>query len=183
MPKILLYVCCAPDATQSAEVLRAEGYEVISFFYNPNVHPAGEYKKRSEAMLKLGKEMCMETILGEYDFKNWFASMKPRAKDIEGGEACFECFRIRLDRAAAETKKLNLPLFTSTLTISPHKDADKINAIGAAVALKYGVNYLPSNFKKKDGFKKSVELSKKYDLYRQHYCGCSWSLIERRKNP
>jgi predicted adenine nucleotide alpha hydrolase (AANH) superfamily ATPase len=188
MIKILLNVCCAPDATHTINALRETGYEPAAFFYNPNIHPRSEYYKRVEDMKKLAKETNVENINDvTYDVEEWFRMCGPYAKEPERGKRCEVCFRMRMEKTAQKAKELGFEIFATTLTISPHKDHNLINALGAAAAQKYGVKYLESNFKKQEGFKKSLVLSKKYGLYRQDYCGCSYSLLEilkyKRRNP
>jgi epoxyqueuosine reductase len=177
--RILLNVCCAPDATHSINALREMGYDPVTYFYNPNVHPYSEYLKRSAEMEKVAHEFSVENIVEvPWDVKEWFDFVKPFAKEKEGGKRCELCFKYRMEKSAQKAKTLGIGLFTTTLTISPHKEAKLINALGAAAGEKYGVKYLETDFKKKEGFKKSIELSKKHSLYRQRYCGCSYSLLE-----
>lgn len=176
MKKILLNVCCAPDATHCINVLKDQGYYVITFFYNPNIHPEKEYKTRFADMVKLAKELNIENITDiPYDIDEWKKRCDYFANEKEGGKRCIECFRLRLEKTAEKSKKLGVEIFATTLTISPHKNADLINTIGKQIADKYDLKYYESNFKKKDGFKKSIELSKKYNLYRQNFCGCIYS--------
>ncbi len=180
MKKILLNVCCAPDATHSINALREDGYEPETWFYNPNIHPCDEYHKRVADMEKLAAAVAVKNIPDvPYDIKEWFERCRPHANEPERGKRCEECFRMRMDKSAQAAKVSGYETFATTLTISPHKDAKLINKLGAEAAEKYGVNYLMSDFKKKDGFKKSIELSKKYGLYRQDYCGCAYSLREK----
>jgi predicted adenine nucleotide alpha hydrolase (AANH) superfamily ATPase len=182
MQKILLNVCCAPDATHSINALREQGFEPVTYFYNPNIHPEEEYKARFADMEKLAKEAACENIKDvPYDVKEWYALCEPLKDEPERGKRCELCFKMRLEKTAEKTKELGLEIFATTLTISPHKDMKLINRLGNEAAAKYGVKYYESDFKKKNGFKKSIELSRKHDLYRQDYCGCSYSLIERRK--
>jgi predicted adenine nucleotide alpha hydrolase (AANH) superfamily ATPase len=178
--KILLNVCCAPDATHSINAIRENGYEPVTFFYNPNIHPRSEYLKRVLDMDKLAKIAAVSNLSDiAYDIKDWFRVCGPYADEPERGKRCEICFRIRMDKTAEKTKELKMEIFATTLTISPHKDASLINKLGREAADKHGVTYLDSNFKKNDGFKKSIELSNKYGLYRQDYCGCSYSLLQR----
>lgn len=176
---ILLNVCCAPDSTHSINALREMGYEPVTYFYNPNVHPYSEYLKRSAEMEKVANEFSVQNIVDvHWDVKEWFEFVKLFACEKEGGIRCELCFKLRMEKSAQKTKELDIGLFTTTLTISPHKNAKLINALGAAAAEKYGVKYLETDFKKKDGFKKSIELSKRHSLYRQDYCGCSYSFVQ-----
>ena len=181
--KILLNVCCAPDATHTINALREAGFEPVTYFYNPNIHPRDEYYKRVEDMKKLSADVSVENIEDvSYDLKEWFELCKPYAAEPERGKRCEVCFKMRLDDTAKKAKELGIEIFATTLTISPHKDTKLINRLGEEAAAKYGVKYYVSDFKKKDGFKKSIALSKCHALYRQDYCGCSYSLIERRSS-
>jgi predicted adenine nucleotide alpha hydrolase (AANH) superfamily ATPase len=176
MKKILLNVCCAPDATHCINVLQEEGFYVITYFYNPNIHPEEEYKARFLDMVKLAKEVNIENISDvPYDINIWKQRCDMYADEKEGGLRCIECFKLRLEKTAEKAKELGIEIFATTLTISPHKNAELINKLGYEIAKKYNLKYYESNFKKKDGFKKSVELSRKYNLYRQNYCGCIYS--------
>lgn len=180
--KILLNVCCAPDATHTINALREAGYEPVTFFYNPNIHPRGEYYKRVADMEKLAGISSVENVPDvPYDIEEWFSLCKLYAGEPERGKRCEICFRMRMEKTAQKAKELAVEIFATTLTISPHKDMALINRLGKEAAEKYNVKYLESNFKKQDGFKKSIVLSREYGLYRQDYCGCSYSLIERLK--
>jgi len=174
--KILLNVCCSNCATHSINVLREQGYEVITWFYNPNIHPEEEYKKRFNDMIKLAKEINAENIEDvPYETALWYEKCGHLKDEPEGGKRCVECFRLRMEKSAQKAKELGISIFAVTLTISPHKNAALINSLGREAAKKYGVKYFESDFKKKDGFKKSTELSRRYNLYRQDYCGCIFS--------
>lgn len=176
MKKILLNVCCAPDATHCINVLRDEGFHVITYFYNPNIHPEEEYKMRFADMVKLAQAMNVENITDvTYDIAEWKKRCDIFANEKEGGPRCIECFKLRLEKTAEKSKELGIEIFATTLTISPHKNSNLINSLGKKIAEKFGLKYYESNFKKKDGFKKSIELSKKFNLYRQNYCGCIYS--------
>jgi len=181
MLKILLNVCCAPDATHSINALREAGFEPITFFYNPNIHPEEEYKARFADMEKLAKETACENIKDiPYDVKEWYALCGPFKDEPERGKRCEICFKLRLEKTATKAKDLGIGIFATTLTISPHKDTKLINRLGFDAAAKYCVKYYESDFKKKDGFKKSIELSHKHGLYRQDYCGCEYSIKNKR---
>ena len=177
-PSILLHSCCGPC---SSSVLGAvmNFFDVFIFYYNPNIFPIEEYTKRKTEQLKLlsyPEFKGIKYLESYYDHKNFLESVKGYEKDIEGGERCNVCFKLRLEVTAKLAKKLGLDYFSTTLTVSPHKNAQNINNIGKNLSEKYSVDYLFSDFKKKDGYKKSIELSKKYNLYRQNYCGCEFSL-------
>jgi predicted adenine nucleotide alpha hydrolase (AANH) superfamily ATPase len=180
MQKILLNVCCAPDATHTINALREAGYEPVTYFYNPNIHPEEEYMARFADMEKLAKETGAENVKNvPYDVKEWHALCEPLKDEPERGKRCEVCFKMRLDKTAQKAKDLGIESFATTLTISPHKDTKLINRLGSEAAAKYGVKYYESDFKKKDGFKKSTILSKELGLYRQDYFGCRLSKAER----
>ena len=182
MSKILLNVCCAPDATHTINALVEAGYQPVTFFYNPNIHPDGEYRARFSDMERLAKEAGCENIQDvAYDADEWHSLCDPHKDEPERGKRCEVCFQMRLEKTAQKAKELGLEIFATTLTISPHKDAKLINRLGNGAAAKYRVKYYESDFKKKDGFKKSIELSKKHGLYRQDYCGCVYSMRDRKK--
>ncbi|MHA1230520.1 MAG: epoxyqueuosine reductase QueH [Candidatus Helarchaeota archaeon] len=172
--KLLLDCCCGPCATHCIEILKNE-YEVILFSSNYNIHPKEEYEKRLASLKKLAEIYDLPLIILEYRPNEWFDAIKGHENDKEGGERCKICFKFRLKKAAEWAANHNIPIFTTTLTISPHKKSSDIIEIGEQLALIYNIKFLNKDFKKKDGFKKSVELSKKYSLYRQNYCGCIFS--------
>ncbi|RLG58102.1 MAG: recombinase [Candidatus Hydrothermarchaeota archaeon] len=174
MEKLMLHACCAPCATHVVKVLR-EKYEVIVYFYNPNIHPEEEYHLRMKNMIKLAELYDFPLIIGDYDVELWFERIKGFEKEKEGGERCKLCFELRLEKTAKLAKELGMPIFATTLTISPHKNAEVINSIGKKIAKKYNIKFFEADFKKKNGFKKSVEESKRLNLYRQNYCGCIFS--------
>ncbi len=172
---LLLHSCCAPCTTYVYDLLEKK-YDVVVFFYNPNIQPEEEYRRREEEIRRFASEKCFELIVGPYDEPGWMDAVKGFENEPEGGARCRLCFRYRLEKAAAEAARLyGIKLFTSTLSVSPHKNAKVINEEGVRAAEKYEVEYLESDFKKRDGFKKSVELSKKHGFFRQNYCGCEFS--------
>ncbi len=173
--KLLLHICCAPDATHPIQILN-DDYELGAFFYNPNIHPRAEYAKRLDDMGVLAKKWGIALYEGEYDTGRWLSLTEEYKDEPEGGKRCETCYRMRLEETAKMARAEGYDLFGAVLTISPHKDARKINEIGMAVGEKYGIPFLESDFKKKDGFKKSVELSRSLGLYRQNYCGCVYSM-------
>jgi predicted adenine nucleotide alpha hydrolase (AANH) superfamily ATPase len=180
--KILLNACCAPDATHSIDVLRNLGFTIITYFYNPNIHPKEEYLKRLQDMEKLTKILQIENIENvPYDVEEWHTLCDKYKDEKEGGKRCEICYEMRLRKTGQKAKELNINIFATTLTISPHKNAKLINEIGKKIATEFNIEYLETDFKKKDGFKKSIELSKKYGLYRQNYCGCVYSLPKNNK--
>ncbi|MFZ5519374.1 MAG: epoxyqueuosine reductase QueH [Candidatus Zhuqueibacterota bacterium] len=172
--KLLLHSCCGPCTTVPVERLWDE-YEIVSFEYNPNIHPETEHQLRLTELDRLTDELGIDLIVAEYDPERWFSLVKGLETEPEGGERCAICFRMRLERAAMFAKENGFDFYTTTLTISPHKNAERINKIGAEIARQHGVNFLECNFKKKDGYSRSIELSKAYQLYRQNYCGCIYS--------
>jgi hypothetical protein len=178
--KILLHCCCAPCSTYVIAKLK-ETFEVYCYFYGPNIHPEAEYKKRLQEMLEYSAKIGVPCICGGYDTDKWFKAMSGLEHEPEGGKRCFECYRVRLDETAQVAKNMEIRWFTTTLSISPHKNAVKINELGKSIGVQYGVNFLEANFKKQDGFKKSICLSKRAGLYRQNYCGCTFSKIASNK--
>ena len=176
--KLLLHSCCAPCSSYVLSYL-SDYFQISVLYYNPNISDEGEYNKRKSEQLRLISELPAKfpiTIIDcDYEPEKFFEISKGLENCPEGGERCFGCYRLRLEKAAAAAKELGFDWFCTTLSISPLKNAEKINEIGNELAEKYGVKFLPSDFKKKEGFKRSIELSKKYDLYRQNYCGCVYS--------
>ncbi|MBC7185583.1 MAG: epoxyqueuosine reductase QueH [Calditrichaeota bacterium] len=173
-PPILLLACCAPDATVAIERLSPD-WEVTVFFYNPNIHPRAEYELRLAEMQKVAEAMQVPLIAGPYEDELWFATVRGLEGEPERGRRCHVCFRMRLEATARQATELGVSVFTTTLTVSPHKDARTIFALGQELAAQYGLEFLAANFKKQDGFKRSIELSKALGLYRQNYCGCLFS--------
>jgi epoxyqueuosine reductase len=174
-PKVLLHVCCGPDSTAVYERLNPE-FEVIGFYHNPNIYPPEEYEKRAQNALKAARGLGFRIIFPEYEPEKWGKAVKGLEREPEGGKRCDVCFRHNLEATAKKALKLGIPFFTTTLTISPHKSSETIFKIGRGLAEEYGVVFLDINFKKKDGFKRSVELSRQLGLYRQNYCGCRYSI-------
>ena len=173
-PSLLLHVCCAPCSTHVAEVLKGP-YEVTGYFYNPNIHPQAEYKTRRDEIRGYAEKIGLRCLFGAYDVDRWFEAVKGHEEDPEGGDRCRICYRMRLKETARFARENSFDYFTTTLSISPRKKAEMINRIGEEVAREYGVGFHAADFKKKDGFKKSVEMSKRFGLYRQNYCGCIYS--------
>lgn len=175
-PTLLLHACCAPCSSYCIEYLN-EHFDITLFFYNPNIYPAEEYGHRVSELKRLVKEMelSVPVLECENDTESFYALAKGREDVREGGVRCFDCYRLRLEKAAVLAKEGGFDYFTTTLSISPLKNAQKLREIGLELEEKYGVKNLPSDFKKKEGYKRSIELSKKYSLYRQDYCGCEYS--------
>lgn len=184
---LLLHSCCAPCSSAVLEKLQ-KIFAITVFFYNPNISEDTEYRKRVEeqkrlinALNKKYPDFQIQMLEGDYAPEEFYAVAKGMEKCPEGGERCFRCFRLRLEQTAKRAKEGDYDFFTTTLTISPLKNATKLNEIGEELAKEYGVTWLPSDFKKKEGYKRSIELSKEYDLYRQNYCGCAYSKAESLK--
>lgn len=177
-PTLLLHSCCAPCSSYVLEYLSGF-FKITLFYYNPNISPKEEFKKRVSEQKRLLSEMpCandIKFIEGKYDSENFFGIAKGLETLPEGGKRCFLCYNLRLEETAALAKEQNFDYFTTTLSVSPYKNAEKLNSIGKALSEKYKINYLYSDFKKKNGYKRSIELSKIYNLYRQDYCGCIFS--------
>lgn len=184
VPKLLLHSCCAPCSSYVLEYL-SNYFEITVFYYNPNIFPESEYTKRILEQQTLIGDMAMKHpvsfIAGNYDRERFYEIAKGLEYLKEGGERCFKCYELRLEEAARVAKEGEFDYFTTTLSISPMKNADKLNTIGVEVGKKYGVSYLQSDFKKKNGYKRSIELSKEYGLYRQDYCGCEYSFRDRQR--
>lgn len=176
---LLLHSCCAPCSSSVLACL-APHFLVTVFYYNPNIFPQEEYEKRKAEQIRLIEESTflntVEFIDGDYDHPSFLNIARGHESDAEGGARCSLCFLQRLEKTAQQAKELQFPLFCSTLTVSPHKDAARINRIGESLAEEYGVFWLPSDFKKRDGYKRSIALSRQFGLYRQDYCGCEYSL-------
>ena len=175
--KLLLHTCCAPCSTHVVDVLKDE-YELTGYFYNPNIHPETEYRRRHEEMKEYAQRIGLHLVSAEYDVDRWFQMVKGLEQVPEGGERCFLCYRMRLEKAASYASEHGYDLITTTLSISPHKNASMINRIGAEVARKHGVEFYAADFKKRGGFEKSVKMSKEAGLFRQTYCGCIFSKRE-----
>ena len=182
VPRLLLHSCCAPCSSYVLEYL-SEYFEITVFYYNPNIYPEAEYEKLVEEQRKLTETLPAKypiTFLqGSYDKERFYEVAKGYEKEREGGERCFRCYELRLREAAEAAREGGFDYFTTTLSISPLKNAEKLNLIGEKLGEEWGVPYLPSDFKKKIGYKRSTELSKEYGLYRQDYCGCVYSRQER----
>ena len=179
VPSLLLHSCCAPCSSYVLEYL-SQYFEITILFYNPNIYPPEEYQARVHEEERLIREMHFKhpvhMISGTYDSDVYYKAVKGLEKEPEGGARCEKCFELRLSEAAREAKKGGFDYFTTTLTISPLKSASTLNTIGERIGEEVGVSYLPSDFKKKNGYKRSVELSEEHGLYRQNYCGCVYSI-------
>jgi len=173
-PKILLHICCVGCGVYVSQILKQD-YEVRLFFYNPNIWPEEEYKRREAEAEKIAEKFKLRLVNGGYEHDRWQEAVRGHESDQEKGERCLICYKFRLDAAAAMAKKLDCGYLTTTLTTSPHKNALAINQIGEQAAARYGLKFLTQDFKKQDGFKKSSALSRELGLYRQNYCGCEYS--------
>lgn len=182
VPALLLHSCCAPCSSYVLETLSRD-FLITVFYYNPNIYPEEEYWKRVEEQKEFIRRLPavhpISFMEGVYDKENFYQAVKGLEHIPEGGERCFACFRLRLGEAVKRAKEGNFDYVTTTLTISPMKNAGKLNQIGEELCKKEGVCWLPSDFKKKNGYKRSTELSREYGMYRQDYCGCVFSLRER----
>ncbi len=175
---LLLHSCCGPCSSYVLSYLN-KYFDITIVYYNPNIHPKKEYEKRFNEQKKVIKEMFNNEIKimeCSYDPSDYFDKVKGYEKAKEGGKRCHICYELRMEEVARLAKKYNFSYFTTTLSVSPYKDSKILNEIGKKLSEKYKVNYLCSDFKKHDGYKKSIEYSKKYNLYRQNYCGCIYSL-------
>ncbi|MCR5320851.1 MAG: epoxyqueuosine reductase QueH [Lachnospiraceae bacterium] len=203
-PTLLLHSCCAPCSSYCMAYLR-QYFDITVFYYNPNITEDAEYRHRVEEEKRLiaaynqqvddlaagksvtGKPLVtanskkIRIIEGDYEPERFVEIARGYEDCPEGGERCFRCFALRLRKTAELAKELKFDYFTTTLTISPLKNAEKLNEIGEQMAKEYGITWLPSDFKKKEGYKQSIELSHEYDLYRQDYCGCGYSKAERER--
>ncbi len=196
-PGLLLHACCAPCSSYCLEYLR-QHFDITVFFYNPNIMNEPEYRKRVEEEKRLIAEYNrqvetgdftdmhsdagarkIEIIEGDYIVSDYLDAVKGLESCPEGGDRCTKCFELRLEESAKIAKEKGFEFFTTTLTISPLKDAERLNRIGREMGEKHGVEFLPSDFKKKEGYKRSIELSHMFDLYRQDFCGCEFSRLER----
>ena len=181
VPRLLLHVCCAPCSSYCLEYL-SNYFDITVYCYNPNISKKKEYEYRlsEEKRFISIKEFKYPVKLTESEYRpeDFFAAVKGLEKEPEGGARCKECFRLRLEASAKKAKEQGFDYFTTTLTISPLKNAALLNEIGAEMGERYGVKWLYSDFKKKEGYKRSIELSKEFDLYRQNYCGCVFSRAE-----
>lgn len=182
-PRLLLHSCCAPCSSYVLEYL-TKYFDITVFFYNPNISPEQEYQHRVNEIKRLIKEMCpyVEFIEGKYEPERFYEMSKGLENEPERGARCLKCYRMRIEESAIAAKNGGFDYFTTTLSISPQKDAAALNAIGKAVSDIYGVDYLYSDFKKKNGYKRSIELSAKYSLYRQNFCGCIYSRKDMQDN-
>lgn len=180
-PRLLLHACCAPCTSSVLERLYPH-FEVTLFYFNPNIYPEEEYEKRAGEFPKLLRAAGMEDvelILPKYEPERFFEAARGLEAAPEGGERCGRCFELRLSQTAKLARDGGYDFFCTTLTVSPHKDAQLINAVGQRLSREYGVPWLPSDFKKRDGYLRSIRLCREYGIYRQCFCGCVYSAGDR----
>lgn len=184
VPRLLLHACCAPCSSAVLEYL-SQYFAITLLYYNPNIAPLEEYQKREAELRRLVSQMKfthpVELLPCQYDGQAFVQAARGLEGEPEGGKRCEACFRLRLRYAAQEAARLRFDYYTTTLSISPMKNAPLLNQLGEEIGREFGVAHLPSDFKKKDGYKRSVQLSKEYDLYRQDYCGCAFSKAQRQQ--
>jgi len=173
--KLLLHICCAPDATVPLSDLKREGWAVTGYFYGCNIHPEAEYLKRAEAVRVLCSVLLADAVFPGYDPQSWYLVTSGLSDEPEGGKRCEVCFAAQLRAAAEYAKENGFGYLTTTLTISPHKDPALINRLGTEAASEFGLVWLDRVWRKNDGFKRSVAESRRLGLYRQIYCGCIYS--------
>ena len=182
VPALLIHSCCAPCSSYVLEYL-SQYFKITVFYYNPNIYPESEYTKRILEQQKLIRDMNLKYpvsfLAGRYEKEKFYAMAEGMEDLREGGARCMKCYELRLSETARQAAAGGFDYFTTTLSISPMKNAQKLNEIGVRLGEEYGVEYLVSDFKKKNGYKRSIELSEEYGLYRQDYCGCEFSLRER----
>ncbi len=186
VPSLLLHACCAPCSSYVLESL-SPYFKITVFFYNPNISPEKEYRARISEQIRLIREMPAENpvnfLEGEYVPSDFLSRVQGMEALPEGGERCFSCYRLRLEETARRAKAGGFDYFASTLSLSPYKNAQKLNEIGMTLARAYQIEWLPNDFKKKNGYRRSIELSRQYGLYRQDYCGCIYSFLRRHPAP
>lgn len=183
-PLLVLHSCCAPCSSAVLERLH-EAFELVVFYYNPNISPEAEFRHRAEEQKRLVEEMPLSAdvrvVEGEYDPQRFYELVRGHEEDPEGGERCGICFEMRLRKTADYALSIGAEYFTTTLSISPLKNSQRLNELGSAIAGEYGLKYLVSDFKKKDGYRRSCVLSEAHGLYRQDFCGCVFSRLERER--
>ena len=182
-PKLLLHSCCAPCSSHTLSVLK-DHFDITIFYSNDNIYPEEEFHTRALEQKKLVEEMNLDVkvIVDDFNKANYDQAVKGLENLGERSIRCYECYKFRLEKTAKYAKEHSFDFFTTTLSISPYKNSDWINEIGYSLAEKYGVKFLYSNFKKEEGYKDSIRLSHEYNLYRQDYCGCIYSLAERKSH-
>ncbi len=177
----MLHTCCGPCLTHVYDVLSVQ-FTIHVFFYNPNISPQSEYKQRLFEVEQFSRIKSIPVTIGNYNQKEWFAVVKPNRFYGELSPRCHACYAFRLEETFKIAKENMFDAVCTTLTVSPYKDAEKINEIGTTLSKVYGIIYVPSDFKLNGGYQHSIELSKQYGMYRQKYCGCIYSKLERKKS-
>ncbi len=172
---MLLHACCANCAAYPLSLLD-DDFDITLFYYNPNIYPEGEYLRRLKDIRKLSEISGVPLIIGKYEDMKWSRAVQHLAGEPEGGKRCRICFYMRLKETATAAKSKDLDTFATTLSISPHKNSKTINKLGAGISDRAGIDFYAADLKKKDGFKKTMEISRKYGFYRQNYCGCIYSI-------
>jgi predicted adenine nucleotide alpha hydrolase (AANH) superfamily ATPase len=175
---MLLHVCCGPCSTYVIDKLSPE-YDLTCFYYNPNIYPKKEYLRRMREFRSFANKMGIGFAAGDYEFDEWFSLTHELKDEKEGGERCDVCYKIRLEKTAEYAAEHDFKHFATTLSVSPRKKADVINRLGSEIADRQNLDFLEADFKKEDGFKRSVEMSKSESMFRQDYCGCFYSKVER----
>ncbi len=173
--KMLLHSCCGPCSTVVIERLK-ENFDLTVFYFNPNIEPKEEYEKRKTEQQKVCQNFEVPFVDFDYDNEGWLKYVEGLENEREGGARCEKCFCFRLDCTAKYAKDNGFEIFATTLSVSPHKNTNIINKVGEEISLKYQIEFLPESFKKKDGYLRSISLSKEFGLYRQNYCGCHFSM-------
>lgn len=173
--RLLLHTCCAPCVTYVHQLL-LKNYEVTALFYNPNIYPQAEYIKRRDELIHYASNVNLPLTIEEKHFDAWYTAIEGLEAEPEGAKRCWNCYNLRLEITANHARQNNFDVFTTALSISPHKNAQKINELGLELQNKYSIEFLEADFKKNNGFKKSAEISREYNLYRQTYCGCQYSI-------
>ena len=174
--KVLLHCCCAVCAGYSIEKLFSLDFQPVLYWYNPNIYPVQEYERRFSELERYAEKLSLELIIGENRPELWYKFVEGLESEREGGARCVRCFEYRLSAAAKEAKSRNIKKFTTTLTISPHKNSKNIFLAGNKTALENGLEFLEIDFKKQDGFLKSMQIARRENFYRQNYCGCRFSI-------
>lgn len=178
-PKLLLHSCCGPCSSYVLEYL-SKHFDITVYYFNPNIFPKEEYEKRLKNQLDLiEKSGWAKFMPSEYNYDEFLSAATGLEGEKEGGLRCAECFRLRLRKTAEEAKKGGFDYFATTLSVSPHKNAQLLGQFGEEIGEEYGIKHLPSDFKKREGYKRSIELARQFDLYRQDYCGCEFSIREK----
>ena len=184
-PRLLLHSCCAPCSSYTLEYL-SRYFDITVYYFNPNISPKQEFDKRFEEQKRLISQMPFKNsvtlVEGDYNYDDFLEIAKGLENVPEGGERCFRCYKMRLESTARLAKEQGFDYFCTTLSISPLKNSQKINELGFEIEEKYGVKWLPSDFKKREGYKRSIQLSKEYSLYRQNFCGCVFSKNQQGEN-